>query len=263
MTTRIPDSLDPFLSTAAHTWLSGAADRVRQDPKAVRTLFPAVGRRCGRAPLGAGWTVADSARTRLLIALTLRGPALAEEITALHRYGDPAEQRAVLLALPQLEDADDSFADLGLPLVRAALRGNDTELIAAAVGPYAARHLDQDGFRQAVLKCVFCDIPLARVAGLTERADRELARMLADFAHERVAAGRDVPADIWPVLHAHPGTLEASGLPAETDSAAPDRRAAAVRALAAYTAAAPAAPAASTPDAAASAVTSAIAPAGA
>ncbi|MFI5795830.1 EboA domain-containing protein [Streptomyces sp. NPDC051677] len=227
-------ALDRKLTADAQNWLADAVDRVGRDPAAVRAAFPAVGRRCGRGPLVDGWTVADAARARLLAALPLRGAALAEEITALHRYGDAAEQRAVLRSLALLEDADASFADRGLPLVREALRGNDTDLIEAALGPYAARHLDYDGYRHAVLKCVFYDVPLDRVAGLAERADRELARMLADFAHERVAAGRDVPADVWPLLHAHPGTLEASGLAAETRSPVPDRRAAAVRALKAY-----------------------------
>ncbi|GAA3812161.1 EboA domain-containing protein [Streptomyces coacervatus] len=235
-----PTALDRQLTAEAQRWLTDAVARVGQDPAAVRSVFPAVARRCGRGPLVAGWTVADAARARLLAALPLRGAALAEEITALHRYGDAAEQRAVLRSLALLEDADTSFGALGLPLVTAALRGNDTDLIEAALGPYAARHLDYDGYRHAVLKCVFCGIPLDRIAGLAERADRELARMLADFAHERVAAGRAVPADVWPVLRAHPGTLEASGLPAETGSPVPDRREAAVRALAAYSATAPA-----------------------
>ncbi|MCT9082387.1 EboA domain-containing protein [Streptomyces fulvoviolaceus] len=240
MEPHIPTALDRQLTLDAQRWLTDAVARVGQDPAAVRTVFPAVGRHCGRGPLAAGWTVADAARARLVAALPLRGGALAEEVTDLHRYGDAAEQRAVLRSLALLDEADASFADLGLPLVRAALRGNDTDLIEAALGPYAARRLDHDGYRHAVLKCVFCGIPLDRIAGLDERADRELARMLADFAHERVAAGRDVPADIWPVVRAHPGTLEASGLPEETDSPVPERRDAAVRALAAFTATAPA-----------------------
>lgn len=238
MDPRIQAALDRQLTPDAQSWLTEAVDRVGPDPTSVRTVFPAVARRCGRGPLVDGWTVADAARTRLLEALPLRGAALAEEITALHRYGDAAEQRAVLRSLALLEQVDPSFADLGLPLVNAALRSHDNDLIEAALGPYAARHLDHDGYRHAVLKCVFCGIPLARIAGLDERADRELARMLADFAHERVAAGRAVPADIWPVVRAHPGTLEASGLPAEADSPSPDRRAAAAQALAAFTGAA-------------------------
>ncbi|MDN3024011.1 EboA domain-containing protein [Streptomyces sp. S.PB5] len=256
MDPHISTALDRQLTPDARHWLTDAVARVGQDPTAVRAVFPAVGRRCGRGPLLAdgtdgvggvdgtgragalGWTVADAVRVRLLETLPLRGAALAEEISGLHRHGDAAEQRAVLRSLAHLERVDPSLAALVLPLVHAALRSNDTGLIEAALGPYAARHLDDDGYRNAVLKCVFCEIPLHRVAGLAERADRELARMLADFAHERVAAGRAVPADIWPIVRAHPGTLEASGLPAETDSPSPDRRAAAEQALAAYTGAA-------------------------
>lgn len=238
MDARTSTALDRQLTPDARHWLTDAVARVGQDPTAVRGVFPAVARRCGRQPLLDGWTVPDAARARLLEALPLRGPELAAEIADLHRYGDAAEQRAVLRSLDLLEQADPSFADLGLPLVHTALRGNDTGLIEAALGPYAARHLDPDGYRHAVLKCVFCEIPLDRVAGLAERADHELARMLADFAHERVAAGRTVPADVWPILRTHPGTLEASGLPAEADSSAPDRRAAAERALAAFNGAA-------------------------
>ena len=83
-----------------------------------------------------------------------------------------------------------------------------------------------------MLKCVFHEIPLDRIHGLPARADAELARMLADFAHERVAAGRDVPADIWPVVRPFPAADRlADGLTAETRAAAPERREAAERAL--------------------------------
>ncbi|MFE7502476.1 EboA domain-containing protein [Streptomyces albidoflavus] len=83
-------------------------------------------------------------------------------------------------------------------LVEDALRANDTGIVAAAVGPYAARHLDAHAWRHAVLKCLFTGVPLTAVAQLAERAagDGELDRMLADFAAERAAAGRAVPADL-------------------------------------------------------------------
>ncbi|WP_203614099.1 EboA domain-containing protein [Streptomyces sp. SID13726] len=191
-----------LLDEDARTWLDGAAAAVAADAAAIRRLFPAVRSHCGRSRLDAHWSVDEAARAVLLTALPLRGAALAGEVGPLYRFGDPAEQRAVLRTLPLLDlDA------LALPLVREALRGNDTTLIEAALGPYADRHLPDPEFRQAVLKCVFCEIPLDRVHGLTGRADRELARMLADFAHERLAAGRPVPTDVRPVLHAFPDVL--------------------------------------------------------
>jgi hypothetical protein len=67
------------------------------------------------------------------------------------------------------------------------------------MGPYS-RHLDDAMWRQAVLKCVFTGVPLAAVADLGERADAELARMLAALAEERTAAGRSMPSDATELL---------------------------------------------------------------
>ncbi|CBG68919.1 hypothetical protein F3K40_28005 [Streptomyces sp. LBUM 1478] len=226
-------ALDP----AARAWLDEAVARVADRPAAIRALFPAVRRHCGRARLNAGLTVDEAARAVLLTALPLGGQPLADELAGLFRHGDPAEQRAVLRALHLFTDDDaatgrEPLGDLALPLVREALRGNDGSLVEAALGPYGAARLPDAEYRQAVLKCLFQEIPLARTASPAARADAELARMLADFAHERVAAGREVPADVWPVVGAFPaaGPL-ADRLTAETEAAAPDRRAAAERAL--------------------------------
>jgi hypothetical protein len=188
-------------SLADPSWLESALHRVAGDPDSIRSLFPAVGRRCGRGPVPdadaelAGWTVDDVARTLLLTALRLHGDGLAAEVTALYRYGDAAEKRGVLRALPRLD-----LADGAVELLHDAIRTNDTRLVAAALGPYA-RHLDDAMWRQAVLKCVFMEIPLSVVAGLAERADAELAVMLAGLAEEREAAGRVIPADATALLN--------------------------------------------------------------
>ena len=100
----------------------------------------------------------------------------------------------MLRALPWLD-----IGDSGAELLRDAIRTNDPRLVAAALGPYA-RHLDDALWRQAVLKCVFMDIPLSAVTGLADRADSELARMLAGLADERHAAGRTMPADATALL---------------------------------------------------------------
>lgn len=196
-------------------WLAAAQARVAARPAAVGALLPAVGRQCGRAPLLADtvraalpiqrsaaqdaalaqWRTDDAARTLLLAALPLRGAALAEELRALYRFGDSDEKRAVLLALPLLHVGDECVDLLG-----DALRTNDTRLVSAALGPYAA-HLDDAAWRQAVLKCVFMGIPLSIVDDLEGRADGELAVMLSGLAEERHAAGRTVPADATALLH--------------------------------------------------------------
>ncbi len=160
----------------------------RQDTGDPAVLFPAAARRYGRGRLANGWTADEAARALLL------APLPAGQITDIYRYGDTAEKLAVLKALPLLP-----IGDGGVPLLEDALRTNDTRLVTAALGPYADR-LGLQAWRQAVLKCVFMGVPLAAVHRLTERADPELAAMLGAFAHERQAAGRDLPSDALALL---------------------------------------------------------------
>lgn len=143
--------------------------------------------------------LADAARVLLLHAVR----AGRDTVTRLYTHGTAAERRAVLLALPHLSTAAAPAGSASLlPLVEDALRTNDTRLVAAAVGPYAAEHLDQHAWRHAVLKCLFTGVPVDALAGLAPRAkaDTELARMLRDYAAERTAAGRPVPDDLHRVL---------------------------------------------------------------
>ncbi|MEV5148548.1 EboA domain-containing protein [Streptomyces sp. NPDC052727] len=186
------DHLDAHLDPPARAWLQGALAEAADHPgghgpiSAWELRLAEAGRRCGSRH-------ADAAR--VLILHTARADLAA--VTRVYRQGTAAERRAVLLALPHLIPGADA-----LPLVEDALRTNDTRLLAAAVGPYAARHLDAHGWRQAVLKCLFTGVPVEAVAGLAERArgDAELARMLTDFAAERTAAGRPVPSGLYRVL---------------------------------------------------------------
>jgi L-ribulose-5-phosphate 3-epimerase len=191
-------SLAALRAAAAPPWLVDAEDAVRRDPAAIRTLFPAVGRHVGRTPARprvdpngvVHGTVDDAARARLVAALPD-----AAELPDLYRYGDDAEKRGVLRGL-----TPDTDPAVGLPIVLDALRTNDTRIVGAALGPFAAAHLDRHAWRHGVLKFLFTGIPLAAVARLGELADDELARMVADFAAERQAAGRPVPADAADLL---------------------------------------------------------------
>ena len=185
-----------------------AVEQVRRDPSRLERVFPAAGRQAVREGLSG-----DEARSRLLLALTGDPASVGATIARVYRQGDPSEKRAVLLALPLL-DADDNpcpLGDVALPLVRDALRSNDTGLVSAAMGPYAARHLEPPAWRQGVLKLVFMGVSVRVVSGLTGRADAELARMAGDFADERRAAGRDVPTDVGVLIAAASGAAASPG----------------------------------------------------
>jgi hypothetical protein len=231
-----PDSLERALAErlddAAGERLAAARSEVAADPSRIAVIFPGVGRTVGRGPLTAdadpgdphSWTVADAARTLLLVSL---GDAVDAEIQPLYRHGDGEERRGVLRALPFL--AVDRA--IGVALVEDALRTNDVRLIAAACGPYAAAELDDDAIAQATLKCVFVGVPLGGFVGLEERLTPEIAAMLTRFAHERVAAGRDVPDDIWKAVDLFPDPAGVAEIEAELDHPDEGRRAAARRAL--------------------------------
>ncbi|MFJ6983372.1 MULTISPECIES: EboA domain-containing protein [unclassified Streptomyces] len=198
--------LEARLPAPARAWLRNALDEAtahaetsaRPDapaPPASRARTPLAPwelrlaearRRCGSAH-------ADTARLLLLCA----ADADLDVLARVYAQGTADERRAVLSALPYLVPGPEA-----LPLVHDALRTNDTRLLAAAVGPYGARHLDVHSWRHAVLKCLFTGVSVDAVAALAERAraDAELARMLRDYAAERTAADRPVPGDLHRVL---------------------------------------------------------------
>ncbi|MDP9402760.1 MAG: EboA domain-containing protein [Actinomycetota bacterium] len=228
---KLADALRAQLAGEAAAWLHEALDAVGADPTAIRSRFPAVGRKVGRAPLAGGpggdqapWTADEAARALLLAGL---GTGVVDELAELYHHGDGAERRAILRALDLLP-----VDDRALALVLDALRTNDDRLVAAAMGSYATERLPEAAFRHAVLKFVFMGLPLAAIPGLEARADAALARMLAAYAHERVAAGRDVPADLWPLIERFPPEAELAAIADEVHGDAGPRRQAAVTALA-------------------------------
>ena len=63
--------------------------------------------------------------------------------------------------------------------------------------PYPSKFLDEAAWNQLVLKAFFTDKNVARIIGLDERANAQLAATLIDYAHERWAAGRPVSIQLW------------------------------------------------------------------
>jgi hypothetical protein len=238
----LEEAVEAATSESGRQWLHDARTAVAADPTAIRRLFPAAGRRVGRGTLGTlgtlgtprttpagldphAWTVADGARVLLLAA---GGPAAlgAGELEDLYFFGDSDERRAILRALGVL-----GVDDGGMVLVRDAIRTNDGRLLAAALSPAAMARLSDRSLAQAVLKCVFSGVPLAGIEGLRERSSPEMSRMLAGYVHERIAAGRAMPGELWAFIDAHPPAGELAAIEAELEHPVEDRRRAAAAAL--------------------------------
>lgn len=212
------------MTADTYDWLAEACAEVARDPGSITRAFALAARRVGRGPLRPGTdpggvvhgTVDDAARAALVVALADAvgtGPASAGRLVLLYRQGDAAERRGVLRGLDALERRGDlgtagaaGLVAAGLDLAADALRANDPSLVAAAVGPFGSRHLDQHTWRHAILKLVFQGVSLDAVSGLGARADDELARMARDFAAERLAAGRPVPTDLDRLTAHRPAT---------------------------------------------------------
>lgn len=204
----------PHLGADARQHLDDLINDLGRDPTKISTIFPAAARLVARGPSDPADTesirtprLEDEARVALLAAVAEvwtntpddSGPFVSE-LTELYNYGDADEKRAVLRALSALDPGP-----AALPIIDDALRTNDVRLVAAALGEFGARHLSADAWRQGVLKCLFVGVPLDVVAAVDDRADDELARMVADFCRERAAAGRSLPADAPRILDHFPG----------------------------------------------------------
>jgi hypothetical protein len=66
---------------------------------------------------------------------------------------------------------------------------------------FPARYFTEAAFNQMVLKAVFTGCPVTAISDLPRRLSDTLRRMAADCRAERLAAGREVPADLDLLLH--------------------------------------------------------------
>jgi hypothetical protein len=141
-----------------------------------------------------GWSVTDAARILLLSGLPAAGKPFAERFRALCQTADVEELATLYRGLPLYPEP----AALE-PQVGEGLRSNVRAVFDAIAhrNPYPQAYFDAHRWNHMVLKALFIGSPLAPIQGLDARANPELARIMCDFAHERWAAGRPVPFEIW------------------------------------------------------------------
>lgn len=154
------------------------------------------------SPILPGWSFPSWSLDRLVrvYLLSLMAEKSVDEKAFVHQLNllfDTAEMNeavALYSAMPVLANGENW-------LLRAtdAVRSNIGIVFdAIAFGnPYPAIHFSELAWNQLVLKCIFNDKPIHQIFGLMERNNASLVQTLSDFAHERWAAGRRVPSQVW------------------------------------------------------------------
>lgn len=195
-------------------WLEAQLATLQEDPsdEALDIALGMIPRRLGKAGLALadadlaaagkavpgwdprGWGVAEAARILVLASLPAAGKRFAERFRALCRTADVAELVTLYRGLPLYPDPAALEEQVG-----EGLRSNMRVVFEAIAhrNPYPKAHFDDHRWNHMVLKALFIGSALAPIQGLDERANPQLARIMCDFAHERWAASRPVPFEIW------------------------------------------------------------------
>nr|WP_241865494.1 EboA domain-containing protein [Paracoccus salsus] len=140
-----------------------------------------------------GWSVDGAARVLAI----LTAPAtriFADRFKDLRRTADVAEMIALYRGLPLYPDPDSLHFEVG-----EGLRSNIKAVFESIAhrNPFPRDHFDEHRWNHMILKALFIGSRLTPITGLGARANPELARILVDYAEERIAAGRPVPQDLW------------------------------------------------------------------
>ncbi|MBE9200927.1 MULTISPECIES: EboA family metabolite traffic protein [unclassified Nodularia (in: cyanobacteria)] len=203
----------------ALTWLDQKREQIRGGDlgREFFTAFSAVSRYTGKQPLELNpkdlkaasvmqvgwcpghWSVDQAARTLLVLALPQnQTEKYLQALEQVFTTADGGELVALYQALPLLPYSEQ--------LQKRAAEGVRSNMIAvfdaiALRNPYPAQYFDTLAWNQMVLKALFVGSPLHLIQGLDIRANRDLARMLMDYAHERHRANRAVPVELWQLVN--------------------------------------------------------------
>ena len=141
-----------------------------------------------------GWSVDEAARVLILLQAGGGGQDFADLFTRLCQSAELREAIALYRGLPLYPDPELLEAQAG-----EGVRTNMRAVFEAVAhrNPFPRQRFDENRWNQMVLKALFVDSALHPIQGLDARANPELARILCDYAHERWAAGRPVPPELW------------------------------------------------------------------
>ena len=202
------------VNPTALSWIDERAAVISSgDKKALFLAFGLVPRKVGKADLAlseverfaaeatrpgwnpVGWSLDQLVRTYFVLSHPAADIAAhVQTLDLMFSTGEVGELVALYQTLPLLPDPP-------AHVLRAAegIRTNIKAVFCAVAhhNPYPSEHFNDDQWNQLVLKCLFIGVSLRPVIGIDERANASLMSMLVDFAHERRAAHRPIPAELW------------------------------------------------------------------
>lgn len=144
------------------------------------------------------WSLVRLARVWLLTQLDSSDKdAYVNQINTLFDTAELNELVSLYSALPLL-----SYPEQWLFRATDAVRSNMGFVFDAIAlrNPYPEKYFSEAAWNQLVMKTIFNDKPIHLLEGIDNRRNQALTFILSDFAHERWAAGRSVPAQVWRLI---------------------------------------------------------------
>lgn len=220
LTTLIRSWISSRVDATALEWIDSRFRAVADgEKKALFIAFGLVPRKVGKADLAltesernaaetarsgwnpSGWSLDQLVRTFFVLAYPAHdAQTYFKTLDLLFSTGEVGELVALYQALPLLPNPPSH-------VLRAAegIRTNIKAVFCAVAhnNPFPSEQFNDDQWNQLVLKCLFIGVSLRPVIGIDERANAKLMSMLVDFAHERRAAHRPIPAELWRCVGPH------------------------------------------------------------
>lgn len=206
---------------AAQSWLDQRRAQVAEgDTRALFLAFGMAPRKFGKEPLEVsdrdqenatdardgwvprGWSIDQAARTLLLASLPSEDVSeYMSVLDTLFQTGEVRELVALYQALsilPHHELMADRLAE--------GIRTNMKSVFCAVAhhNPLPREILEIGPWNQMILKALFIGVSIDRIQGVDQRANLHLSRMLIDYAHERRAASRPIPIELWRMVAPFP-----------------------------------------------------------
>ena len=201
------------LSPDAWVWLEGQCAKRVQSAQQLNIAFASMPRKTGRAvvhytPKQAeaisfarphftieNWTIDRLCRVWLLLHINATNKDdYFHAIDNLFLAAEMNELVALYSSLPVLD-----YPEIWRSRCAEGIRSNIGIVLEAIIcnNPYPSEQLSDAAWNQLVMKAFFTDKPIDLIIGLDQRANKELANMLSDYANERWAASRSVNPQLW------------------------------------------------------------------